>query len=507
MIIDPHEERRSPTSSAAAAAGVLATLFAFAIFSAGAVLSWRALDRATEIGPFLVDRLAGVLIVLTGFIATVVNGFAVRNLEDDPRARRFFAATTLVAMGTAATAAAGTVSAFVVAWIVTSAAVVLLIAHRDDTAAGRDARRRTLLALGAGDTALVVAAAALVATAGDVRLDAVADAAATVAGTSTGWVIGLLLVVAVLARCAQLPMPRWLPSTLAAPTPASALLHAGVVNAGALLLVRFAPMVTASTIAVVVLVAAAGATAVVAYVASSVRSDVKGSLAQSTSAQMGFMLLQCAVGVPGAALLHVVGHAMYKAAAFLGTGDAVRRSMAAIHQPRPTAVPRPAVRAVATAAVTVSALAGSVALTRPAVLDHPGGWLVVGFAGFTLANAVWAWLSKPPVSFGVAMPAAGAAATALAAAYLAAASAFDSFMWPAVSPATAGWADPSIVASGAVVVAGFVLAARRSPALRARAYSVVFQYAHVSTAAPAPARAATAPHIVDVRTPVLRSAW
>ena len=47
--------------------------------------------------------------------------------------------------------------------------------------------------------------------------------------------VALLLVVAALGRSAQIPFHRWLPATLSAPTPVSALLHAGVVNAGAIL--------------------------------------------------------------------------------------------------------------------------------------------------------------------------------------------------------------------------------------------------------------------------------
>jgi NAD(P)-dependent dehydrogenase (short-subunit alcohol dehydrogenase family) len=39
------------------------------------------------------------------------------------------------------------------------------------------------------------------------------------------------------------------------------------------------------------------------------RADVKGRLVQSTAAQMGFMLVACATGAFGLALVHVLGHA------------------------------------------------------------------------------------------------------------------------------------------------------------------------------------------------------
>ena len=53
------------------------------------------------------------------------------------------------------------------------------------------------------------------------------------------------------------------------------------------------------------------------------QSAVKTSLAWSTVSQMGFMLLQCGLGLWALALLHVVAHSLYKAHAFLSSGGAV----------------------------------------------------------------------------------------------------------------------------------------------------------------------------------------
>jgi len=50
------------------------------------------------------------------------------------------------------------------------------------------------------------------------------------------------------------------------------------------------------------------------------QTDYKRGLAWSTVGQMGFMLLQFAVGGFGSALLHLFGHGIYKANAFLRSG-------------------------------------------------------------------------------------------------------------------------------------------------------------------------------------------
>ena len=56
----------------------------------------------------------------------------------------------------------------------------------------------------------------------------------------------VLLVLAVILRTALLPVHGWLIQVMEAPTPVSALLHAGVVNLGGFLLIRFAPLLEAA---------------------------------------------------------------------------------------------------------------------------------------------------------------------------------------------------------------------------------------------------------------------
>jgi NAD(P)H-quinone oxidoreductase subunit 5 len=67
-------------------------------------------------------------------------------------------------------------------------------------------------------------------------------------------------------------------------------------------------------------------TAVVASVVMTTRVSVKVALAWSTCAQMGFMLLQCGLGLWEMALLHLLAHSAYKAHAFLGAGGTVRQT-------------------------------------------------------------------------------------------------------------------------------------------------------------------------------------
>lgn len=136
-----------------------------------------------------------------------------------------------------------------------------------------------------------------------------------------------------------MPTHAWLTEVMEAPTPVSALLHAGVVNAGGFLLIRFADVLVAVPGVLAVLALIGGFSALIGAAVALTQPAVKTALAWSTSAQMGFMVLQCGLALFPLALLHIVAHSLYKAHAFLATGDAVRE-VAAIRRPGPVAVPK-----------------------------------------------------------------------------------------------------------------------------------------------------------------------
>lgn len=393
--------RRSAVSLAAAVAALTT--------AAGATL---AVATATGAGPtltfdgvvlFRMDAVGALLAPVLAAVAATVLLYARRNLDGDPLAWRFATGASLLLGATMVLVTAGRLDVLAAGWVAGSAATVWLCGYRSDRG-GQASRRRAVVALGSGDAALVAGIAVLVATGADLDL-------ATLDGDAAGgWgpLVGMLLIAAALARAGQLPLPRWLPGTIAAPTPVSALLHAGAVNAGAVLLVRCTPMLAAHQVVTTSLAVAAAATVVTAWSAMRARPDVKGVLAESTTAQMGFMLLAVAAGAPVAALAHLAGHALYKSARFLGVGDAiVRHAGARRWAPAPSGVrPGPIVGGVlgATSAAGLWwSLTGSI--------DPAERWLVAIALAVTAGHAV-AVVAAQPVRVAVAL--AGRAAAAVA---------------------------------------------------------------------------------------------
>jgi NAD(P)H-quinone oxidoreductase subunit 5 len=117
-------------------------------------------------------------------------------------------------------------------------------------------------------------------------------------------------------------------------------------------------------------------TTVLAGMVMLTRVSIKVRLAWSTVAQMGFMLLECALGLYTLAALHLLGHSLYKAHAFLSASSAVRQTrLQALHGHA-----SPSTASVVLAPVlTISAVFLVLTLTRLA--SWPWWWsLVLGLA-------------------------------------------------------------------------------------------------------------------------------
>lgn len=334
------------------------------------------------------DQLTVSLVALVTVVGALVQSFSLRYLHGDRRARRFFTATSVVVAAMAAVCASATLAVLVAAWVAAGAAFVVVLGARPDLPGVREATGRAARTFLFGDLALVAASVLVWARDGNLGLTSggmLRHAAAHLGGLSTP--VALLVVVAVLSRSAQGALGRWLPGTVAAPTPTSALLHAGVVNGGGILLVRLGPLAGASTLAMGAALATAAVTAAVATLAMAHRPDVKGGLVFSTMSQMGFMVAECAVGAYLAAVVHVIGHALYKATLFLGAGSQVPRLGAA--PVASSAVMPPRLRATAAAATAAATAAAMAAI--PGALAHRGALALLVIAAGTAGSASWLW--------------------------------------------------------------------------------------------------------------------
>ena len=193
----------------------------------------------------------------------------------------------------------------------------------------------------------------------------------------------ICLALAVVLRTALLPVHGWLIQVMEAPTPVSALLHAGVINLGGFVLIRFAPLLEAAPVARWLLVAIGLATALLAGLVMLTRISIKVRLAWSTVAQMGFMVMECGLGLYTLALMHLIGHSLYKAHAFLAASTVVEETR--MRTMRSTVAP--SVASLVSAPILAAGLVALLAAVVP-VAGWPWWWSGV----LALAWAPLLWL-------------------------------------------------------------------------------------------------------------------
>ena len=433
--------RRRLNGRAAGAIGGIGILVS--LVAAVVALIDVAVNGAQEFGlvgdlALVANRPSAVLLILVAAVSVVVQSFARRSLDGDARAARFFALANVLSTATMTVAVAANASLLVVAWLITGITLAAMVGHHSGWAPADAASKGTLRAFLIGDLPLVLATIITLALVGDLRLDAIDLGALSAEQIDLGIgtvsllpVIAVALVIAGASRSALVPFHRWLPSTLSAPTPVSAMLHAGVVNGAGVLLIRFAPVYATSTLAMSIAFVVGLVTAVWATAVMLIRSDVKGGLVYSTAGQMGFMTLQLAVGAFAAALFHIVGHAMYKAAMFLGAGGSITATAQHRHLPhRSSTLPTPVRLAIA--ALVPAAAMGLAFTVIDTHLTAASTILVVLFGWMSAATALNGWLTAPPWS-GATSIAAGAATSVLAVfGYIGGLTLFETFVADAV---------------------------------------------------------------------------
>lgn len=383
-----------------------AALAALALAGAGLVqfLAAGPITASLGAGPWLValrlDALSATMALLVAFVGWVVLRYSKTYLDGEAREGAFHGLMTATLAAVLLLVQAGSLLVLLGGFVGVGLGVrQLLLFYRDRAEAVRAAVKFSRV-WGAGDIALAGAGVLMWQAYGTADLAAIGAAAQTDMPLSAHLAAALLVLVAAF-KTAAFPLHGWLTEVMEAPTPVSALLHAGIINAGGVLLIRMADLMQASPGAMAALVMLGGLTALFGAVVMLTQSAIKTALAWSTVAQMGFMLLQCGLGLWPLALLHILAHSLYKAHAFLASGGAVR-AVAATRRPGPVAVPgiSAVARAFGLAILLYAAVAGGFALVagpKSAQALALGAILIFGVAYLVaqgLAYAVPAALTR-----------------------------------------------------------------------------------------------------------------
>jgi len=268
---------------------------------------------------FQFDMLTKIMVIYILIIWFFIYHYAQRYLESDKTRIRFLSQLKLVLFSVLMLVMAANLLTAFVAWQFIGMSLYLLLNHyHHDPAANRAAKKKFVINR-IGDCSFLLAIVLAYQTHS-------ATSFASISLSPHANLISCLLFLSVMTKCAQFPFHIWLLDTMETPTPVSALMHAGVINAGGILLTRVSDSLVGFHVLAYAILLIGLTSAVLSVHWMNQQPDTKKKLAYSTMGQMGYMLVQCSVGAFPAAIFHLISHGFYKACLFLNAGETLNNN-------------------------------------------------------------------------------------------------------------------------------------------------------------------------------------
>jgi len=272
---------------------------------------------------FYFDQLTVSMFIPVLYISTLIHIYTTSYLAEDPHNQRFFSYLSLFTFFMLLLVSGANYFVMFIGWEGIGVVSYLLINYYFTRIQANKAAILALTMNRVGDMGLSIGFFALFALFGSVDYSTIFSLAPFMNETAIT-VISLLLLMGAMAKSAQIPLHSWLPGSMEAPTPVSALLHAAtLVTAGLYLLIRSSAILEFSPTALLIITLIGASTAFFAATCGLVQNDLKRIIAFSTISQLGYMVMAVGLSQYNVALMHVVNHAFFKALLFLGAGAVI----------------------------------------------------------------------------------------------------------------------------------------------------------------------------------------
>ena len=272
---------------------------------------------------FIFDRLSVPLAILSFVLSGTIGAFATRYMHREPGFNRFFVLYAIFVLGMIVTSLAGTIETLFTGWEFVGLSSALLVAFFQERAAPARNGLWVWIVYRVSDAALLLAAVAMHRLRGEGDFDMLLGAGPwpdeiSAVPEHQALVVGLLLLIAVAGKSALVPFSGWLPRAMEGPTPSSAVFYGALsVHLGAFLLLRVSPLLNQSIWLCVAVVTLGLLTALFAYLASSVQTDIKSALSFASLMQVGIIVTEIGCGFRYLPLFHLLGHACLRTLQFV----------------------------------------------------------------------------------------------------------------------------------------------------------------------------------------------
>ncbi len=277
-----------------------------------------------------IDNLTIIMLLLINFISFIIHRYSTHYLSSDVTQGRFMAQLSILTAAVSFLVMSGNLLTAFIAWQFIGLSLYLLLNHYHYDDFANKAAKKKFIINRLGDLSFLSAVILCYKYSGNSDFNCIISLTnVSILPFTTfqvGDVIGILIFIAVMTKSAQFPFHIWLPDTMETPTPVSAIMHAGVINAGGFLLTRIHSILDLSPFTSNLIFTIGMISILTASFFMLTQSDVKKQLAYSTMGQMGFMVVQCSLGMYTAAIFHLIAHGFFKAFLFLSAGNSLKHS-------------------------------------------------------------------------------------------------------------------------------------------------------------------------------------
>ena len=292
---------------------------------------------------FLIDPLTAVMMVVVTFVSLMVHiytiGYMAHDEENWPAGsragthsyQRFFAYISLFTFSMLMLVMSNNFVQLFFGWEAVGLVSYLLIGFWSSRESAVYANLKAFLVNRVGDFGFLLGIGLIAAYAGSLDYATVfgkSQELAAITESVTGWplvtAICIALFVGAMGKSAQFPLHVWLPDSMEGPTPISALIHAAtMVTAGIFMVSRMSPLFELSDTALSLVIVVGAITTLFMALIAIVQTDIKRVVAYSTLSQLGYMTMALGASAYSVAIFHLMTHAFFKAALFLGAGSVI----------------------------------------------------------------------------------------------------------------------------------------------------------------------------------------
>lgn len=288
---------------------------------------------------FRLDGLSLFFSLLISLIGLAVFYYATQYLsKEHDNLPRFYVYLLLFMLSMLGIVTANNTILMYVFWELTSVSSFLLIAYWYNKGDSQFGAIQSFMITVFGGLALLAGFIMIYTVTGTNSITSIIEQSDKIAQSDLFIPIIILILIGAFTKSAQFPFHIWLPKAMAAPTPVSAYLHsATMVKAGIFLLFRFTPVLGLSDFYIYCVTFVGLITMIFGAINAIRQVDMKAILAYSTISQLGMIVSMVGLGggfaqhptgelskiyglILFAALFHLMNHALFKGALFMGVG-------------------------------------------------------------------------------------------------------------------------------------------------------------------------------------------